>query len=200
MNSINTQPNNLCIQNITQEEFDKYSLYSHYSKYSTFEDLNPKCFNCMGYVLDMYCWLHPVGSDNESINEILKEIHREDLINNVEVCVSIQKSMELCDYTNPYLYLLLISRLLNRFPQLRIIETFRELNSDEYGISFSGGNGDFHFIRYQDGRFSHKIADESITFIKSEKEGFFPRYDGKIIRFAMKKGKKLFNPFNLTRL
>lgn len=197
MNSIDAQPNNLCIQNITQEEFNRYSIHSNYNRCSNFESLNPKGFNCMGYVLDMYCWLHPIGSDNESISKLLKEIHREDLINNIEVRTSIEKSLKTCDYTNPYLCSILTSRLLNCFPQLHIIETFNELNLDEYGISFSSGNGDFHFIRYEYGKFSHKVADEPISFIHSEEEGFLPRYNGKIIRFAMKKENRLFKPSNL---
>ena len=40
MNSIDAQPNNLCIQNITQEEFNRYSIHSNYNRCSNFESLN----------------------------------------------------------------------------------------------------------------------------------------------------------------
>ena len=48
--------------------------------------------------------------------------------------------------------------LLAAFPDMREVNSFDELNDDEYGIAFATRDDDFHFIRYFDGVITGKCG------------------------------------------
>ena len=48
--------------------------------------------------------------------------------------------------------------LLAAFPNMREVNSFDELNDDEYGIAFATRDDDFHFIRYFDGVITGKCG------------------------------------------
>lgn len=83
--------------------------------------------------------------------------------------------------------------LLRSFKWLREIKSFKELNDDEYGIVFAIGHGDFHFVRYENGVFTHKMGGMNIETVKKWKQAFRTpygddvRYDAGHIFFAAKK-------------
>jgi hypothetical protein len=83
--------------------------------------------------------------------------------------------------------------LLRSFKWLRRVNSFKELHDDEYGIVFAVGHGDFHFVRYENGIFTHKMGGSDIEVVKKWKEAFHSpygdevRYDAGHAFFAAKK-------------
>lgn len=87
-------------------------------------------------------------------------------------------------------------KLLDDFPDLRIIKTVEELLPDEYAIAFRTSKTDFHFIkRCDNGQWRHKRGRSYDIEYMSTKEVFSARwcesrpdpYDGTIWLFAKKK-------------
>ena len=64
------------------------------------------------------------------------------------------------DFNHPAAVAVAIKLMIQNF-NLRPIECFDDLNEDEYGIAFATqtGGGDFHFFKYRDGIFSHKMGN-----------------------------------------
>lgn len=84
--------------------------------------------------------------------------------------------------------------MLHSFPWLRLVDSFDELDEDEYGVAFAIGNGDFHFCRYDDGIYSHKMGGCAIEEVESYEKAFEsnwgwdnPRYNIGPALFAAKK-------------
>lgn len=77
--------------------------------------------------------------------------------------------------------------MLHTFSWLRQISSFDELNEDEYGVAFAVGGGDFHFVRYENGIYSHKMGSNEIDIVSSVDEAFGERYDVGTVLFAAKK-------------
>lgn len=61
--------------------------------------------------------------------------------------------------------------LLAAFPDMREVNSFDELNDDEYGIAFATRDDDFHFIRYFDGVITGKCGGLGIHEYDSIKDG-----------------------------
>lgn len=61
--------------------------------------------------------------------------------------------------------------LLAAFPDMREVNSFDELNDDEYGITFATRDDDFHFIRYFDGVITGKCGGLGIHEYDSIEEG-----------------------------
>lgn len=61
--------------------------------------------------------------------------------------------------------------LLAAFPDMREVNSFDELNDDEYGIVFATRDDDFHFIRYFDGVITGKCGGLGVHSYDSIEEG-----------------------------
>lgn len=61
--------------------------------------------------------------------------------------------------------------LLVAFPDMREVNSFDELNDDEYGIAFATRDDDFHFIRYFDGVITGKCGGLGIHEYDSIEDG-----------------------------
>ncbi len=61
--------------------------------------------------------------------------------------------------------------LLAAFPDMREVNSFDELNDDEYGIAFATRDDDFHFIRYFDGVITGKCGGLDIHEYDSIEDG-----------------------------
>lgn len=61
--------------------------------------------------------------------------------------------------------------LLVAFPDMREVNSFDELNDDEYGIAFATRDDDFHFIRYFDGVITGKCGGLGIHEYDSIENG-----------------------------
>lgn len=61
--------------------------------------------------------------------------------------------------------------LLAAFPDMREVNSFDELNDDEYGIAFATRDDDFHFIRYFDGVITGKCGGLGIHEYDSIENG-----------------------------
>ena len=61
--------------------------------------------------------------------------------------------------------------LLAAFPDMREVNSFDELNDDEYGIAFATRDDDFHFIRYFDGVITGKCGGLGIHSYDSIEDG-----------------------------
>lgn len=83
--------------------------------------------------------------------------------------------------------------MLRQFNWLRRIDSWDDLKDDEYGIIFGVGHGDFHFIRYDDGVYTHKMGGGEIETVEKWEEAFYcswmkeMRYNLGHIFFAAKK-------------
>lgn len=84
--------------------------------------------------------------------------------------------------------------MLHSFPWLRLVNSFDELDKDEYGVAFAIGNGDFHFCRYDDGIYTHKMGGGIIEEVESYEKAFegnwswnYSRYNIGPALFAAKK-------------
>lgn len=96
------------------------------------------------------------------------------------------------EYDAPAAMILSIKHLLNAFPDLRLIKNFSKLKDDEYGIAYACGGGDFHFIKYKNGFYSHKMGMDEICVVNNMEETFSKLgYNSKIILFAKKINKKI---------
>lgn len=85
--------------------------------------------------------------------------------------------------------------MLNDFSDLRVIQTFDDLQPDEYGICFRIGKKDFHFLkRGSNGIFYSKMGgySEIVTLTKKQAleanwYSFWLCYDSPIVKLAKKK-------------
>ena len=73
---------------------------------------------------------------------------------------------------------------------MRRIESFDELNPDEYGIAYRGTDWDFHFAKYDQltDTITHKLGPQQIRKVKELDDAFEPYgYDTKTVFFAKKR-------------
>lgn len=178
------------INELTLDEIDEYDILNYNNTHS-YEKDDADNYNCMAYAFNAFEWLNPINFYEESVEGIIKELGLN--INNTILYNEIEKALNSYNFNNHFLRKLMIKRMLNAFPDLRIVSSFDVLNNDEYGIAFATGNDDFHFIRYDDGIYSHKRGGLEIEQIKDKEDGFVGRYNSKIVYFAMKKGLVKFN-------
>ena len=160
--------------------FNRNNSYDYSELISDFGDCN-----CMSYVFGAYEWMIPLDTEFEDATDILEELgidYDEDL------CAAIGNALDDLIFEYPLLIKLAIERMLKTFPDLRRIKNFNELKDDEYGIVYAAGGGDFHFGKYENGVYSHKMGDLSAEEVETEDDIFGYRYDSKRFRFAMKKG------------
>lgn len=73
------------------------------------------------------------------------------------------------------------------FKDVRRIRSLDEVNSDEYGIVMAFAEDDFHFVKVEEDRISHKMGMCEIDEIDTIDEGFGNRYISKRFYFAKKK-------------
>lgn len=92
-----------------------------------------------------------------------------------------------CLYAHPFALELAAYTMLQCFPDMRRVDSWTELRDDEYGIAYTGGDGDFHFAKFIDGVISHKMGGSDIKEVESVEDAFLPRYNGRIVYFAKKK-------------
>lgn len=178
------------INELSIENINDYDIFN-YNKTHSYEGDDLYNYNCMSYAFGAFEWLLPIDMDYDSPEAIIEELNlnlRDNLLYD-----EIENALNNYNYNNHFLRKVMVKRMLNAFPDLRIIGSFEELMEDEYGISFATGEDDFHFLRYDNGHFSHKMGASPIRNIRNEEQGFGCRYDSKIIRFAMKKAKIKFN-------
>lgn len=165
-----------------KDVFNRNNSHNYSELTSSFNDCN-----CMSYVFGAYEWMIPFDIDIgiEDTTDILEELgidYDEDL------CAAIDNALDCLTFEHPLLIKLAIERMLKAFPDLRRIKNFNELKDDEYGIVYAAGGGDFHFGKYENGIYSHKMGNLSVKEVKTEDDIFGHRYDSKRFRFAMKKG------------
>lgn len=86
-----------------------------------------------------------------------------------------------------------VFNMLRQFKWLRRIDSWKELKKDEYGIVFGVGHGDFHFVRYEHGIYTHKMGGGDIEVVSKWEEAFYcgwmtdMRYNLGHVFFAAKK-------------
>lgn len=180
----------MTINEITLETIDEYDIFNYNNTHSLKLE-NKFNYNCMAYAFGAYRWINPFDMDKETPETIMKELNLN--TNNFNLYKKVERDLINYNFSNHLFRKIMIQRMLRIFPDLRIISSFKELNNDEYGISFATGFHDYHFIRYENGVFSHKRGELNIEILSDEKEGFKKGYCSKIIRFAMKKGLTKFN-------
>lgn len=102
---------------------------------------------------------------------------------------------ELGKWSSDNCVILSVFIMLSVFPWLRKIESMDELNNDEYGIIFAVGHHDFHFVRYDNGIYTHKMGPCPIEEVDDWRKAFYcdwfsdeeMRYDKGHVFFAAKK-------------
>lgn len=148
---------------------DGFNRYSNRNMRNT-----PKWkYNCAGYALGIFSWYCPYKElENNPFGN-------PDMIDEY----SPERTSALLDC---------IAQLLNDFPDLRIINSVRDLSPNEYAIAFRLAWDDFHFVRRADnGHWFQKRGSEDCIVTMTTKELFSEEwgggYDGSIVLFA--KGK-----------
>ena len=153
-----------------------------------FEEENRECFNCMGYAFGCYAWMMPLDAYFEDGANVAIEYSRNNggMIDAM-TDVSIIDAVDSAYYANEYLMQVIVDRVLKDFSDVRVINDFDELDSDEYGVVFACGDDDFHFGRYDEGIYSHKQGGCDVEIVGNEDEIFGDRYYSDRIYFAKKK-------------
>lgn len=155
---------------------------------SMFKEENRECFNCMGYAFGCYAWMMPLDAFFEDGSDIAIEYSRNNGgISDAMIDESIIDAVDSAYYANDYLMEVFVDRILKDFSDVRVINDFDELDSDEYGVVFACGDDDFHFGRYDEGIYSHKQGCYEVEIAGNEDEIFGDRYYSDRIYFAKKK-------------
>lgn len=153
-----------------------------------FEEENRECFNCMGYAFGCYAWMMPLDAYFEDGSDIATEYSRNNGgMTDAMIDESIIDAVLSAYYANDYLMEVFVERILKDFSDVRVINDFDDLDTDEYGIVFACGDDDFHFGRYDEGIYSHKQGCYEIEIARNEDEIFGDRYYSDRIYFAKKK-------------
>lgn len=177
----------LTLGRISEYDIEVFDVFNHQNT-RTEEDIEDSTshYNCMSYAFGAYEWFLPLDTWNEDAEDILEELG---IRYTKELCDRISESLEWNIFEDNILMKLAIERMLAMFPDLRRIKSFDELEDDEYGIVYAAGGGDFHFGRYEDGVWTHKMGKLCIQEVDYEDDVFGERYDSERFRFAMKKGR-----------
>lgn len=153
-----------------------------------YQEDNAGCFNCMGYAFGCYAWMLPLDVYFEAGSDIAIEYSRNNGgISDAMIDASIIDAVDSAYYADDYLMEVFVDRILKDFSDVRVINDFDELDSDEYGVVFACGNDDFHFGRYDEGIYSHKRGSYDVEIARNEDEIFGDRYYSDRIYFAKKK-------------
>lgn len=153
-----------------------------------YQEDNAGGFNCMGYAFGCYAWMMPLDAYFEDGSDIAIEYNRNNggMIDAM-IDESIIDAVDSAYYANDYLMEVFVDRILKDFSDVRVINDFDELDSDEYGVVFACGDDDFHFGRYDEGIYSHKQGGCEVEIAGNEDEIFGDRYYSDRIYFAKKK-------------
>ena len=153
-----------------------------------YQEDNAEGFNCMGYAFGCYAWMLPLDAFFEEGSDVAIEYSRNNGgISDAMIDESIIDAVDSAYYANGYLMEVFVDRILKDFSDVRVINDFDELDSDEYGVVFACGDDDFHFGRYDEGIYSHKQGGYEVEIAGNEDEIFGDRYYSDRIYFAKKK-------------
>ena len=153
-----------------------------------YQEDNAEGFNCMGYAFGCYAWMMPLDAYFEDGSDIAIEYSRNNGgISDAMIDENIIDAVDSAYYANDYLMEVFVDRILKDFSDVRVINDFDELDSDEYGVVFACGDDDFHFGRYDEGIYSHKQGSYQVEIAGNEDEIFDDRYYSDRIYFAKKK-------------
>lgn len=171
------------INAMTRNEIDEYDIFNYNHTHAF--GCNQTEYNCMSYAFNAYEWLNPIDFYEEELDLLIKEAG----IFSKRQKKKFSEAYYNCDFNNHYIRKIMISRLLKFFPKLRVVKSFEKLKENEYGISFATKPDDYHFVKFENGSYSHKRGGLPIEGIISDVEGFRSHgYNSKIIRFTMPKG------------
>ena len=153
-----------------------------------YQEDNAEGFNCMGYAFGCYAWMLPLDAFFEEGSDVAIEYscNNGGMID-ATIDASIIDAVDSAYYANDYLMEVFVDRILKDFSDVRVINDFDELDSDEYGVVFACGDDDFHFGRYDEGIYSHKQGSYQVEIAGNEDEIFGDRYYSDRIYFAKKK-------------
>jgi hypothetical protein len=153
-----------------------------------YQEDNAEGFNCMGYAFGCYAWMMPLDAYFEDGSDIAIEYSRNNGgMSDAMIDESIIDAVDSAYYANDYLMEVFVDRILKDFSDVRVINDFDDLDSDEYGVVFACGDDDFHFGRYDEGIYSHKQGCYEVEIAGNEDEIFGDRYYSDRIYFAKKK-------------
>lgn len=193
-------PRYFVLQNISYNAIEKYDIFNKNKTHSVSSTPN-SYYNCLAYVLGAFAWLHPIGVLSESEKESNMGISNEMFVENMPAILSALEiednnkivSQNICraliehDYSNCYLMDYVSWRLLHCFKGIRRIQNLYELKDDEYAIIYATCSNDYHFVKYDNGVYTHKIGDGAVEEIEDDEQAFSPKYTSTRYYFAMKK-------------
>lgn len=155
---------------------------------SMFDEENRERFNCMGYAFGCFAWMLPLDAFFEDGSKVAIEYSRNNGgMTDAIIDASIIDAVDSAYYANDYLMEVFVERILKDFSDVRVVDDFDELDSDEYGIVFACGDDDFHFGRYDEGIYTHKMGSYEVVIVRNEDEIFGSRYYSDRVYFAKKK-------------
>lgn len=127
-------------------------------------------YNCGGYALETYDWYDPSPLDIDEYDYDYF-IHEDLQIDDDMVYDTVYEALLDGDLTEPHLMEYMVHAILRDCPnRIREIDDLSDLQINEYGVLFRGGFNDFHFIKYEDNEFSHKMGGQKIEILSSAGE------------------------------
>ena len=166
-------------------------------------------YNCFGYALGTYNWGVPYLTysyleelqdekliDNRSIID-----YEQDLISEImDIAKEINKPLDydevgvICErimsgrFNDIFAIEIAKRHILSAFDNIRLVESFDELQSNEYGIVYAASTTDFHFGKYYPihNCYTHKFGNLEPEIIFREDDLFRGGYNSKRIYFAKK--------------
>lgn len=176
------------LDNMNTTEIKEAIANGEFLSDAMFEEENRECFNCMGYAFGCFAWMLPLDAFFEDGSEVAIEYSRNNGgMTDATIDASIIDAVDSAYYANDYLMEVFVDRILKDFSDVRVINDFDDLDSDEYGVVFACGDDDFHFGRYDEGIYSHKQGSYQVEIAGNEDEIFGDRYYSDRIYFAKKK-------------
>lgn len=165
---------------------DPYNHHHRRNRYNTDADN----YNCGGFALGTYSWYMPYGKYERG--EIQKAWHD---IQSIHYDLDRYGENEFFNWDYyfsriEHLTRLFTNRILDDFPNCRVIDELEDAAPDETIILFRTGEDDFHFVvSFDHKHWFHKYGwdeiEELCEYEVFEQDWDNGRYNGRIVKFAM---------------
>lgn len=167
-------------------------------------------YNCFGYALCTYNWGVPYLTydyldelqdeglvDDWDVTDYEQNLISEivDIAEDFDNAINYEDAGVVCErimhgqFNNTFAIEIAKRHILSAFADVRLVNSFTELHSDEYGIVYATSFTDFHFGKYypETGYYTHKNGNLEPQIVFHEDDVFRGGYNSRRIYFAKKR-------------